>query len=82
MKKNYTRPEIVFEDFTLCVGIAGNCDVKTKSPSSGNCGYPYEGGNGDTIFVESHICDTCIPDNEEIGFCYDVPVDTNDLFNS
>ena len=83
MKKEYSAPEIIFESFALTTSIAGGCEYKTHSPSQGNCGYPYEGGNGDKLFTGLvSDCDIPIDDNEENLFCYHVPVDSMNIFNS
>lgn len=83
MKKEYSTPEIIFESFALTTSIAGGCEYKTNTPSSGTCGYPYEGGNGDKLFTGLvDDCDIPIDDNENNGFCYHVPVESMNIFNS
>ena len=84
MKKKYSAPAIVFESFALSTNIAGGCEIIVDAPSSGNCGYAYEGGNGDTLFTEaaSNACMTPIDDDAANGFCYHVPIESNNLFNS
>ena len=42
MKKRYTKPEIMFEDFTLSTNIAGDCEVKTWTPNSGTCAMIWQ----------------------------------------
>lgn len=85
MKKTYTKPEIVFEDFSLCTSIAANCEIIIDAPASGTCGYAYEGGNGQTMFTKQYatnVCNLQIDDDENNGFCYHVPIESNNLFNS
>ena len=83
MKKVYNKPEIMFEDFTLSTSIAGGCEIRTNTPSEGACGYPYEGGNGQTLFTNGVTdCQIKIDDDPTNGFCYHVPVDSNNIFNS
>ena len=85
MKKTYVKPEIMFEDFTLCTSIAAGCEIIIPTPVSGTCGYAYEGGNGQTLFTAEmgdNVCNIAIDDDKDNGFCYHVPVQTNNLFNS
>lgn len=83
MKKAYLKPEIVFEDFSLSTSIAAGCEVIVPTPHSGTCGYAYEGGGGDTIFVTDVTgCGIKIDDDSNNGFCYHVPIESNSLFNS
>lgn len=83
MKKVYSKPEIVFEDFTLSTSIAGGCEIRTNTPSAGACGYPYEGGGGQTLFTNAvGDCQIKMDDDVNNGFCYHVPIDSNNIFNS
>lgn len=85
MKKTYTKPEILFESFSFSGNIAANCEIIVDGPSSGNCGYAYEGGGGSTMFTAAlgtEICNIPVDDDEKNGFCYHVPIETNNLFNS
>ena len=43
MKKTYSKPEIVFENFVLSTNIAANCDVIISTADSGNCGIEWYG---------------------------------------
>ena len=80
MKKEYKKPEIMFEDFTLSTNIAGSCDVKTNTPRAETCGMPMSGGT--TIFMEGISgCETIAIDGS-YNICYHVPIDTANLFNS
>ena len=86
MKKAYTKPEIVFEDFSLCTGIASGCEIIIDNQSSGSCGYQFEGGNGMTMFTHQAGTDVCnVPsedDDKKNTFCYQNPISTNNIFNS
>lgn len=83
MRKTYLKPEIVFEDFSLCENIAAGCEIIVPAPRSGQCGYAYEGGGGATLFVDDTTgCSDHMPDSESNGFCYHVPIQSNNLFNS
>lgn len=82
MKKVYQKPAIIFEEFSLCTNIAGDCDVKTQTPVSGDCGYQF-GSN--VVFLESVSgCVKKVKDEMDQfnGICYHVPLETKDLFNS
>ena len=82
MKKVYEKPEIMYEDFSLSTSIAVGCEVDTPLPTyEENCGYPIRGG---VVFMTGTDC-THPPqteDGEDNGFCYHVPVESNNLFNS
>lgn len=81
MKKVYTKPAIMFEDFTLSTNIAGSCEIKTNTPNAGKCAY--EGDEEYPIFTDAvSACITKWQDTENNGFCYHVPIVTNNLFNS
>jgi hypothetical protein len=87
MRKAYAKPDIVFESFALSTSIAGNCEVKTYTPNSGNCGYKF---GGIMVFITDVTgCKLQIPDGSENivdengdAFCYHNPSEDNNLFNS
>ena len=85
MKKVYTKPEIIFENFALSSNIAGGCEVRTNTPSQGNCAYIVNAGPVTfNIFLSDMqgICTTTEADGDYNGICYHVPTETNNLFNS
>lgn len=80
MKKAYMKPEILFESFALSTNIAGDCEKDVGHPTKDACGIPTT--SGDTVFV-ADICDIPLnPDDEYDGFCYHVPFEQNNFFNS
>lgn len=86
MKKNYTKPMILIETFTLCTNIATNCEKPYTLSGLYECGIPDENGYGDTLFsfdVESD-CNVEGDGDKDMydGFCYHIPSETNQLFNS
>ena len=84
MKKVYTKPEIMFESFTLSQAIAGDCSVKTHTPNSGDCAYEiYDEFLGTSYLFTGEVsaCKTVEADGEYNGICYHVPYDES-LFNS
>lgn len=81
MKKTYSKPEILFEDFSLSTSITAGCELKTPLPSyEENCAYPTQGGMLFTDQVQA--CGKTPPGGVYNGACYHVPADTNNLFNS
>lgn len=79
MKKIYSKPEIMFEDFTLSENIAGDCENKISNPTDGVCGYPSRNGE---IFMDYITgCNYKQPDGYN-DLCYHVPTEYSDLFNS
>lgn len=84
MKKMYFKPQIAFESFELSTNIAGDCEVKTWTPSQGNCAYKVDAGAFGTInvFLDTiAACTTHPSDGAYDEICYDVPYGDN-LFNS
>lgn len=87
MKKVYTKPEIMFESFTLSQAIAGDCDNKYALQAQGDCGLDY---GGDIIFLlgitgcgDNGTGENAFEtDDGTSGVCYYNPTDTNRLFNS
>ena len=83
MKKEYSKPIVVFESFSLSTNIAGDCEHKTKLPSADTqygCGYQIRGA---IVFVsEVQGCTYHEPDGEYNGICYHVPTVESNLFNS
>lgn len=83
MKKTYSKPQIMFESFSLSTSIAGDCGVKTDAPAAGTCGMEY--GDMGTIFLTDVAgCSIVfgIDDGFFNGICYHVPVQNLNLFNS
>ena len=84
MKKIYSKPGILFEDFQMSTNIAGDCDTITTLQGKDACGYETRNG---VVFVSS-LTGCAIPAaNGEYGdgnntICYHVPIDTKNLFNS
>ena len=87
MKKTYVKPEIMFEDFTLCSNIATGCESIVGSPTKGSCAVESSGG----IKLFDNTIPACdysatdvgfAPDTYYNKFCYHVPTESNNLFNS
>ena len=81
MKKLYSKPEIMFEDFTLTENIAAGCEEKISTHTKGRCHYESTGGI--RAFTESISgCDFKPDDGMWNGFCYHNPTEDANLFNS
>lgn len=86
MKKTYSKPDIVFENFAMSTNIAGDCESFVGNPAKGTCAVI---GSGD-IYMFSTAVSQCdyTPEgmggkaDEWDGFCYHVPTEYNNLFNS
>lgn len=81
MKKEYVKPVIVFESFSLSTNIAADCDSIVGNPSQDSC--PVMGSGGIAIFIDSTA--NCVfgpPEGEWDNLCYHVPIEGNKLFNS
>lgn len=83
MKKVYSKPEIMFEDFSLNNSITAGCNKIINNSAQTQCALLVEGiGNVFTTELATICTDFKVPDGGYDGICYHVPVDTNDLFNS
>jgi hypothetical protein len=85
MKKPYSKPDIMFESFSLSSNIA-LCDVRCNTPTENQCGYRF---GAEMLFVSSVIaCTTPVLDGSihlggrYDGLCYHNPHDQNNLFGS
>lgn len=85
MKKYYEAPRIEFEDFSLSTNIAGTCELVTDNPSSAaSCAYVYDDRGIEThVFTEGVSgCHHKPAGGIYNGFCYHVPSENGNLFNS
>ena len=83
MKKEYTKPKIMFEDFALSTNIAGSCEVHVQGANAGTCGLWFA---GQMIFQDGVAGCLYKPtlggDGSYNGMCYHVPISSHNLFNS
>ena len=87
MGKIYTKPDIVFESFSLSTSIAAGCEVKTNTPYAGTCGFKF---GAVTVFITGVTgCTYKLPferdnwvDENGNAFCYHNPSEDSNLFNS
>lgn len=82
MTKEYVKPQIVFEEFSLSTNIAAGCNIIISNSTQGVCAYE-DVRNNKNVFTEAiSACTTKQDDGASNGICYHVPIETNDLFNS
>lgn len=88
MKREYRKPIVVFEDFTLSAHIAADCEVTNSNPSSGSCAYTVEiyPGRLVNIFTSSvtgvNACTTIEDSGMYNTVCYHIPSEDYNLFGS
>lgn len=75
MKKEYKKPELLFDSFELSTSIATGCDTSLKAPI---------GFGGTTIFAPIISCAREPQGNEDqqYGYCYHNPDGASNLFTS
>lgn len=84
MKRAYEKPEILFENFSLCTDISVGCEV-ISNQSYGSCVYEDNDGRGNVLVVFTETVAGCQhkPANGDYnGLCYHNPSITNTLFTS
>lgn len=90
MKKNYTKPEIIIESFSLCTNVAAGCEHTNVTPSYGvqGCGYKLDRFNT-VVFTSGMGCSRNELIDSNIGsdgsyntVCYHVPNQDSNLFTS
>ena len=82
MKKVYSKPEILFEDFTVTANIAVGCEAITNSQVNVcfKAKLPMEGFGFIELFQEEHGCQVT-PAGINDSLCYHTP-DGFNTFNS
>lgn len=79
MKKEYKKPELLFDSFELSESIASGCE-HTTDHAMNQCAYNAGGRN---IFVDGvAACITKPQDGTYDGICYHVPNENSNLFTS
>lgn len=98
MKKIYTKPVLMMEDFTLSQSIAHNCGENTKemwgsvtNKSTQSCGWDLNidsnsgsaaSSNTDVVFANAGACSGDYLFTEFNGMCYNAPGGGWNIFNS
>ena len=84
MRKAYSKPDIMFEDFSLSTSIADNCSVKTRTYHQWSCGVQF--GTLTVFTTEVVGCrqsgNIAVTNGEFNGLCYHVPHNGQNLFIS
>lgn len=83
MKKQYSKPEIMFESFLMSTNIAGDCGEIVNNHAEYSC--PYVDRSGNKVFTEAlaGICtDVTQADGANNSICYHTPSNDKELFNS
>ena len=80
MKKTYSKPDVMFESFSLCTNVAAGCESKTPLPQSDECGLPYF--NWIIFMNEFQGCTYIEETGEWNSICYHQPSEFNNLFTS
>lgn len=82
MKKEYEKPVVVFESFSMSTNIAAGCDRIVNTLSRGTCALPM-GTGGISVFVDNvAACLYQASDGMYDNLCYHVPTEAYNLFNS
>ena len=83
MKRIYTKPEILFENFSSSASVASGCGT-LATYQSGVCPYEtlYAGVQLFIFTGEVSACTTKEQDGDYNGICYHVPSETYTLFTS
>lgn len=84
MKKEYSKPIVVFEDFVLSSSIAGCGFEATHDQDLGKWGCKgYQLRTGEVVFVEAfNGCQVVESDGDYNGYCYHIPSISLNLFGS
>ena len=81
MRKLYSKPEVVFENFLISTNIAAGCVYKTNLQTEGNCGYDDDRGNGVIFTLDVTGCKYHNVEDSD-SLCYHNPSDYGAIFNS
>ena len=83
MRKTYSKPEVMFENFAMSINIAVGCEGPQVGPVKDTC---YVVGTGGVKMFDSDMVNVCdyvpSPGDPYDGYCYHVPTESNNLFNS
>lgn len=86
MKKAYSKPDILFESFSLATSIAAGCEVKLDTQAAYVCGIKFDNTTIFTNDVTNCRADkggTVIADGGTADqLCYHNPYEANNVFAS
>ena len=80
MKKEYKKPQIIYESFELSQSIAGGCEFVSNA-QRGICSIKMSeyGWDDETVLTESMCIIGVIADDQ---LCYDVPAPSSRVYSS
>ena len=83
MKKEYCKPDVFFEDFTMSTNIAAGCEEKPFG-NTDMCGVKWSKGQILFSDIPGTICTKKVIDgsSEANGLCYHNPYDSYNVFYS
>ncbi len=84
--KAYSKPDIVFEDFSLSTNIAAGCECLSHATEN-VCAVEIPAGSGTLIVFTTDVagCAYTPPDGSDVwgdGICYHIPSADNNVFAS
>lgn len=84
MKKQYSKPVIIIDDFTMAQNIATNCGNaggnKHNHADKFSCSWDIDGM---TVFTDENICEYALEPDESFGdICYNNPDGGTSVFGS
>ncbi len=79
MKKDYSKPEVLFESFELSQSIAAGCEY-ISNHVYGACPV-MDPAIGATVFALTGVCTITTPTGND-RICYNVPAENNRVFSS
>lgn len=82
MKKEYIKPLVIVENFSLSTNIAGNCGLIVNNSSENVCAYNPDRSSKYIFTSTISACITHEDDGEYEGICYHAPTEAYELFNS
>lgn len=82
MKKTYSKPDVIFDSFSLSTNVAADCAFKTPLPKADECGLPTGFLNEIIFITEMQGCTRTQGNGQWDTICYHQPTEENNLFNS
>ncbi len=80
MKKAYSKPDVMFDSFSMSQSIASPCEIRANH-QEGGCGVVLT--ESITLFNESiSPCSWHFEDEQYDGLCYHVPFEAYNVFSS
>ena len=80
MKKTYSKPDILFDSFSISTNVVASCEFQTPLPQVDECGVAYF--NWVVFQSELQGCNKIAKSGTWDAMCYHQPTETNNLFTS